>query len=77
MPIFYFDVADGQFHSDQEGRNLPDSSHVEHELKRRMSEIVLQGDNPVRALVKVRDERSEVVATATISAAITYPETHH
>ena len=77
MPIFYFDIVDGQLHEDEEGRNPPDSSHVEKELKQRLSEIVLQGENPVRALVNVRDERKDVVATATISAAINYPDTHH
>lgn len=77
MPIYYFDIIDGQLQEDEDGRTLPDASHVEKELKRRLSEIVLRAENPLQALVNVRDEHREVVATATISAAIHYPDTHH
>ena len=77
MPVFYFDVADGQFHEDEEGHVLPDASHVEGELKRRLSEIILSGDGSLSAFVNVRDERRGLVATGTISAKIAYPDTHH
>lgn len=77
MPRFYFDVFDGKANKDEAGHDLADASALGPELHRVVADVVMHSNGLTSAIINVRDEDNRTVATASLSLAVSYPDTHH
>jgi len=70
MPLYYFDIHDGEFHLDEKGVKCADFNEVCREARRVLPALALekltQGGDNLTLTVRVRDENYQTVYTASL-----------